>query len=199
MHLFGEDSRTTREEDRSTPIGTMIDAYLKGHGQQEDHVIHLLFSANRWEAAERIKAEIASGTTVVVDRYYYSGIVYSAAKDNPSLTLAWAREPEVGLPQPDICIFLDISPLEAAKRGGFGLEKYENDKTQGRVRELFQKLLTLPDKEDFCIIEADKSMQEIENKVVDAVLACVRRLEANDTPLRDVLPWPKQLSTNDVS
>jgi dTMP kinase len=30
----------------------MIDAYLKGDQQAEDHVIHLLFSANRWEAAQ---------------------------------------------------------------------------------------------------------------------------------------------------
>jgi dTMP kinase len=28
----------------------MIDAYLKGQTEIEDHVIHLLFSANRWEA-----------------------------------------------------------------------------------------------------------------------------------------------------
>lgn len=37
--------------DRTTPIGIMIDNYLRGQNQQEDHVIHLLFSANRWEAA----------------------------------------------------------------------------------------------------------------------------------------------------
>ena len=29
----------------------MIDSYLKGQAEIEDHVIHLLFSANRWEAA----------------------------------------------------------------------------------------------------------------------------------------------------
>lgn len=40
-----------RFPDRSTPIGQMIDAYLKGNSEQEDHVIHLLFSANRWELA----------------------------------------------------------------------------------------------------------------------------------------------------
>lgn len=28
----------------------MIDSYLKGESEIEDHVIHLLFSANRWEA-----------------------------------------------------------------------------------------------------------------------------------------------------
>ncbi len=37
--------------DRTTTIGKMIDAYLKGESSQEDHVIHLLFSANRWELA----------------------------------------------------------------------------------------------------------------------------------------------------
>jgi dTMP kinase len=39
-----------RFPDRTTPIGQMIDAYLKGGSEVEDHVIHLLFSANRWEA-----------------------------------------------------------------------------------------------------------------------------------------------------
>ena len=173
----------------------MIDAYLKGHAHQEDHVIHLLFSSNRWEAAEQIRTAIASGITVVVDRYYYSGIVYSAAKDNPSLTLAWAREPEVGLPRPDICLFLDVSPAVAAKRGGFGLEKYENDRTQRRVRELFHRLLTLPDKEDFCLIDADRPMQEVEQMVLDTVLDRMTELESADTPLRSVLPWPQELSS----
>ena len=37
--------------DRTTPIGQMINSYLSGESEQEDHVIHLLFSANRWEAA----------------------------------------------------------------------------------------------------------------------------------------------------
>ena len=29
----------------------MIDSYLKSQVEMDDHVIHLLFSANRWEAA----------------------------------------------------------------------------------------------------------------------------------------------------
>jgi hypothetical protein len=37
--------------DRTTPIGKMINSYLNGDSDSEDHVIHLLFSANRWEAA----------------------------------------------------------------------------------------------------------------------------------------------------
>lgn len=37
--------------DRSTAIGGMIDAYLQSKAEMDDHAIHLLFSANRWEVA----------------------------------------------------------------------------------------------------------------------------------------------------
>lgn len=37
--------------DRSTAIGKMIDAYLQSRAEMDDHAIHLLFSANRWECA----------------------------------------------------------------------------------------------------------------------------------------------------
>lgn len=38
-------------QDRTTPIGKMIDAYLRSQSEMDDHAIHLLFSANRWELA----------------------------------------------------------------------------------------------------------------------------------------------------
>ena len=37
--------------DRTTTIGQMIDGYLKSNVEMDDCAIHLLFSANRWEAA----------------------------------------------------------------------------------------------------------------------------------------------------
>ncbi|PHH68089.1 hypothetical protein CDD80_269 [Ophiocordyceps camponoti-rufipedis] len=89
---------------RSTPIGQLIDSYLRRDADMDDHVIHLLFSANRWESAKQIRDLLAEGTTIVCDRFYHSGMVYSAAKDNPSLTLSWARGPEVGLPRPDAVV-----------------------------------------------------------------------------------------------
>lgn len=36
--------------DRTTQTGKMIDSYLKQSTQMDDRAIHLLFSANRWEA-----------------------------------------------------------------------------------------------------------------------------------------------------
>lgn len=35
--------------DRTTTIGQLISAYLEKKSDLEDHAVHLLFSANRWE------------------------------------------------------------------------------------------------------------------------------------------------------
>lgn len=67
-------------------------------------------------------------------------MVYSAAKGNPALGMGWARGPEVGLPRPDMVVFLDLTPEEAERRGGWGEEKYEKGAMQRRVRELFREL-----------------------------------------------------------
>ncbi|KAH8664525.1 thymidylate kinase-domain-containing protein [Xylariales sp. PMI_506] len=133
----GRDVKFMRFPDRTTPIGQMIDSYLKGQAEIEDHVIHLLFSANRWEAIKNIQKTLAAGITIICDRYYHSGIVYSAAKQLPSLPLAWAKAPEVGLPRPDLVLFLDLEESVARERGGWGGEVYEKGEMQRRVRELF--------------------------------------------------------------
>ncbi|PSN75418.1 thymidylate kinase [Corynespora cassiicola Philippines] len=177
--------RHLRFPDRTTPIGRMINEYLSGQTESEDHVIHLLFSANRWEAAASIREDIAAGVTVVVDRYYYSGCVYSAAKANPELSLEWARHPDVGLPRPDLCLFLDISAEEAAKRGGYGTEKYEKKEMQDRVRELFDQLIRGKDGEDFVRVDGGKSLDEVHQ----ALLEQARKILDVDTPLRFVEPW----------
>ncbi|CAI7652210.1 unnamed protein product [Penicillium glandicola] len=163
-----------RFPDRTTPIGNLIDSYLRGSSHQDDHSIHLLFSANRWEVAKNIEEDIANGTTVIIDRYSYSGAVYSAAKANPTLSLEWAWQPEIGLPRPDICLFLSISPEEAAKRGGFGAERYENEAMQTRVRELFRSIFEK--QQGVSIIDAGKSISEVSQEIQGAVAGCIARL-----------------------
>lgn len=175
-------------QDRSTPIGKQIDSYLRGDSQLDDHSIHLLFSANRWEVAQSIQKDIAEGITVIVDRYSYSGAVYSAAKGNPNLSLHWAWQPEVGLPRPDLCLFLSISPEEAAKRGGFGVERYETDSMQKRVREMFLSLLDLPHNDEICVIDAGQSVDEVAQDILEPVLECMKNVDSIG-PLRKLGPW----------
>lgn len=66
---------------RDTPTGSLINQYLTGTCSLDDHVIHLLFSANRWETAKEMKEKLQKGITLIVDRYAYSGAAYSAAKE----------------------------------------------------------------------------------------------------------------------
>ncbi|KAH7071291.1 thymidylate kinase-domain-containing protein [Paraphoma chrysanthemicola] len=185
----GTKVRHMRFPDRTTPIGHMINSYLSGQSESEDHVIHLLFSANRWEAAPSIKADLAAGTTIIIDRYYYSGCVYSAAKQDPSMSLEWCRKPDVGLPRPDLCVFLDISAEDAAKRGGYGTEKYEKKEMQDRVRELFETLMQRKEGEDFVRIDAGSSLEEVQQRIQEEVKRCIERVDTQDPPLRVVEEW----------
>ncbi|KAF1363627.1 thymidylate kinase [Lizonia empirigonia] len=175
-----------RFPDRTTPIGRLIDGYLRGEAEVEDHVIHLLFSANRWEAVPKILTTIASGTTLIIDRYYYSGLVYSAAKRLPALTLPWCRHADVGLPRPDVVVFLDICAAAAAQRGGYGAEKYETGEMQGRVRELFREVRGRAEGEDFVVVDAGGEVGEV-GRVVGRVVR--ERLERVEGPLRVVGEW----------
>ncbi|KAL5513022.1 CDC8 [Sanghuangporus vaninii] len=124
--------------DRTTPIGKMIDAYLRSQSDLDDRAIHLLFSANRWELATSIERTLSEGTTIICDRYAFSGVVYSVSKGLP---FSWCKSPDIGLPAPDLALFLDVSPEKARERGGYGEERYEKEEMQKRVRELFRKFV----------------------------------------------------------
>ena len=134
-----------------------------------------------------MRANIEAGISIVVDRYYYSGIVYSAAKGNADLTLRWAREPEVGLPRPDICVFLDIDPEVAAQRGGFGAEKYETSQMQKPVRLYFHQLLKQSDGEDMVLVDATRSLGDVQQDLRTLVERAFQDRKMNQ-PLRKVLP-----------
>ncbi|ROW01961.1 hypothetical protein VMCG_05607 [Cytospora schulzeri] len=167
----------------------IINQYLSSSTTLPDQSIHLLFTANRWEAAPAISALLEGGTTIVCDRYYYSGMVYSAAKDNPSLTLPWARSPEVGLPRPDMVVFLDLSEDKAAERGGFGEERYETGAMQRRVRSLFWGLKEGvvvdgvrfgEESEDLVVVDAGRSVEEVAEDIWGVVGPRVDEVERGD-------------------
>ena len=110
-----------RFPDRTTSVGTLINGYLQQSTTPplNDHSIHLLFSANRWEAVPSMLQSLSAGTTLVCDRYAHSGVAFSSAKDTPGLTVDWCRSPDVGLPAPDAVIFLELSQEESEQRGGY--------------------------------------------------------------------------------
>jgi dTMP kinase len=59
----------------------MLDNYLRAKGKGgvlDAETLHILFAANRWESAVEMYQRLLAGQDVVLDRYAYSGIAYSA-------------------------------------------------------------------------------------------------------------------------
>lgn len=68
-----------------------------------------------------IQADLLAGTTIICDRYAYSGVVYSVAK---GLDLDWCWAPDLGLLKPDAVFYLKANPDQLASRGSFGNERF---------------------------------------------------------------------------
>lgn len=49
LEKSGHEVESWRFPDRNTGVGKMISSYLTNDSHLDDHAIHLLFSANRWE------------------------------------------------------------------------------------------------------------------------------------------------------
>ena len=99
--------------------GELISRFLRGDfGSNEavhPQLVALLFAEDRHGAAPEMKKVLASGGTVLLDRYVYSNIAYQCAKLKNSEEAAdlreWIFNTEYGdfdLPKPDLNIFLDV-------------------------------------------------------------------------------------------
>ncbi|CAI5479024.1 unnamed protein product [Closterium sp. Yama58-4] len=169
--------KAMRFPDRSTSIGREIDAYLRETKEIEDRRIHELFAANRFEKKAEMEGLMGEGTTLVVDRYSFSGIAFSAAK---GLDVHWCKSTEVGLPAPDAVIYLDIDPQRAAERGGYGGERYEKVEFQQRVAQHFHAL-----KDDtWVVVDASQPLDDVASQVCKVAESIVCKCKAGVLPLR---------------
>ncbi|XP_010375289.1 thymidylate kinase isoform X4 [Rhinopithecus roxellana] len=134
----GHRAELLRFPERSTEIGKLLSSYLEKKSDVEDHAVHLLFSANRWEHVPLIKEKLSQGVTLIVDRYAFSGVAFTGAKE---LQLA-----------------------DAAKRGAFGHERYENRAFQERALRCFYQLMrdtTL----NWKMVDASKSIEAVHEDI----------------------------------
>uniref|UniRef100_A0A8C3WQF2 Thymidylate kinase n=1 Tax=Catagonus wagneri TaxID=51154 RepID=A0A8C3WQF2_9CETA len=158
----GHRAELLRFPERSTAIGQLLASYLEKKSEVEDHSVHLLFAANRWEHVPLMKEKLSQGITLVVDRYAFSGVAFTSAKENFSLD--WCKQPDAGLPKPDLVLFLELQLAEAAARGGFGLERYESGAFQWRALQRFRQLMgdaSLPWK----TVDASRSIEDVHREI----------------------------------
>lgn len=150
--------------------GDLISRFLRGDFGSNENVhpqlVALLFAEDRHGAAPGMKASLAEGKCVLLDRYVYSNIAYQCAKladkEEAETLREWIFNTEYGsfeLPRPDLNIFLDV-PIGFVEeklnstRGGDDREYlngaqdiHEADiEFQKRVREIYRRQCELDPK-----------------------------------------------------
>lgn len=128
-----------------------------------------------------MKEKLHQGITLVVDRYAFSGVAFTSAKEN--FCLEWCKQTDAGLPKPDLILFLQLSPEEAAARGNFGGERYENGAFQEKVLQSFRHLMkekTL----NWKTMDASKSIEDLHREIKTVAEKTMQ--EVKDEPLGEL-------------
>ncbi|CDZ97701.1 Thymidylate kinase/adenylate kinase [Phaffia rhodozyma] len=169
VHASCSATKSWKFPERTTALGQLIDRYLRKEielGDSKGKAIHLLFSANRWECSQEIESLLASGISVVCDRYAFSGLAFSMAK---GLEEEYLLTPDKGLPLPDLTLFLTLSEEESKLRGGFGEERYEQTSFQSLVAQQFRhvrdRFISQHGSDRWVDIDAQGSIEDVQDRI----------------------------------
>lgn len=122
-----------------------------------------------------ILRDLNDGITIICDRYFASGVAFTAAK---GYDLEWCLSPDRGLPAPDIVLFLDLTSEEQKKRGGFGEERYEVSSFQENVRTKFLELIRTMDTINWKIIDANQTVDTVFGQLMDHIEQTIQECES---------------------
>jgi len=167
-----------RYPDRTTEIGKVINKYISNELELDDRAVHLLFSANRWEQMPMVREKLEAGVTLVVDRYAYSGVAFTAAK---GLELRWLKTCDSGLHEPDRVVYMDIPVAEASTRGDYGTERYEVGDFQRKVQDTFDNDLR---ESWWTVLDARGTLEDLHQKIVELALESIE--DAKDKPIKQL-------------
>ncbi|CAF0927853.1 unnamed protein product [Rotaria sordida] len=166
---------------RSTEIGSLIDNYLQRKIEFNDHTIHLLFSANRWECIDTMRTKLLQGYTLIVDRYAYSGIAFTQAK---GLDKNWCQSCDIGLLKPDLVLYFHRNK-QTNSLSYTGDERYETKSFQDKVEFYFEQLRLSSSEQwqDINVLDNDnKNMRDkesIQNEIRLYVKDCINGIKNN--------------------
>lgn len=93
------------------------------------------------------------------------------------MDFAWCKQPDEGLPRPDLVFLLTLSPEAIANRPGYGNERYEQPETQKRVAEMFTKLKN----DSWIVVDADDTVDNVHDNLLDDILTTIDKVK--DKPL----------------
>ncbi len=155
--------------DYTTPIGKEIKQFLNGKRNYPDEVKMMLLSANRWEKKGEIEKIVGKGTTVIMNRYYQSNLVYGISK---GLKLDWLLSLDKGLPKADVVIVIDIRPKTLVSRSKNIVDTFEKDLEL--IRRVKKNYRILANKFNWRTVEGEASVDEVHSQVLRIVRKIVK-------------------------
>ena len=151
--------------DYSTPVGIEIKQFLDGKRDYSDEVKMMLLSANRWEKKSEIESIIGKGTTIIMNRYYQSNLVYGLSK---GLKLKWLLALDEGLPKADLVVVIDIKTNTLVKRSRNDItDTFEQD--LDLIRKVRRNYKMLANKFNWYIIDGEDTVNIVNVQVVELV------------------------------
>lgn len=129
----------------------------------DELVFQCLQVANRYESANSLNELLRQGV-VVCDRYIPSGLVYGKINGLPPQFLNAIHE---ALPQPDVCILIDVPVSETAKRRSRKLDRYEEQQDmQEAARTEYLRLFR---QNQWHVVDGTGSFEEVHSRVVGCI------------------------------
>lgn len=112
------------------PVGRLLREILTGaHAPVDQTTLSLLYAADRADHQQReVEPALARGAVVISDRWYHSSMAYQGTGEE----LGWIVELNRRARKPDLTVFLEIAPEEAARRRA----------ADQRIEEIFDALAT---------------------------------------------------------
>jgi dTMP kinase len=140
--------------------------------------LFLMFLADMIKDREKIEADVAKGSVVIMDRYFLDTIAYQSAGGLSYETLKTVED-AMGLPKPRIVIYLDIPgtvSLERKRKQGEKPDRFEeNIAYLETVRQAFERLF----KENYAgaewiKIDGKSSIEEVHKQILDKVTTIIK-------------------------
>ena len=166
----GRECRLLSFPDYDTAIGSEISKALHGDRDYAADTLQLLYVANRYEKRAMIETLLASGTTIVCDRYMASSIAYGEAQ---GLDAGWLNDVQRFLPPADLTIVLDIAPETAVQRKSANRDRYERDLALlSRVRQSYLRQGT---QAGWRVLDGARAKADVARDVLTAVAPLLER------------------------
>jgi dTMP kinase len=180
-------------------FGKMAGRYLNGDfgalGKVDAHFSALLYAGDRFEAKPRIESDLASGLTVLADRYVGSNLAHQGARvprEKRAEFLQWLKQLEYqvyALPLEDLVIYLHVPPADAhrlvGEKGARGYTKLRRDIQESNLAhleaasEVYDQLACEPNWRKIECYDTTASTLRTQEKIHQDILSAIEASVAN--------------------